>query len=175
VDVAEIIVAVATSATALFAWLSYRYQVEIEAPILECDEPIWTEEGDALWFHILLMNQAQRTLVFQSVRPLRPKRALLGLRFDPNRPPAKQIAMDLDVRGRGTTTTLPFVHTSYLVDKRELDVHLFPPSGWFAGKVCIEVVISDKSLRPRQRRFVIRKFIQPHSAIRTTEETKQID
>jgi hypothetical protein len=70
--------------------------------------------------------------------------------------PARIVYLTRELQAVGTVRGGSGLH----LDEVTFDVFVAPPSGWSSGKVRIDLLISDKSLRPRRRHLVVAKFIQ---------------
>jgi hypothetical protein len=170
----SIITAVATAATALFAFLAYRLALRSEAPLVECDDPKWTQRG--IFIRIRIQNQSGLVHKLTRCRVIRPRKAkLILLQSDKETAPQKEQKLDRDMRPAGSASNFgrdfPVLHW----DQASLELLLLPPSGWASGEVRISLWMVDKSARPRHRRLVISRLIQAAPAKITADNAKQVD
>jgi hypothetical protein len=170
--ISDYITAVATSATAVFAWLAYRYALNSTYPIVECDEPQWINETNTISIRVVVRNRSaiDHTLSFVEVR--KPSDSTLRLAVKPPIVSAKKLDLSWSLRSVGTRGDDSIIGTT---DQVTLRLVLEPPTSFLAGKLRIVVAISDKSIRPRQRRLVISKFIHAAKAKITADTVNKID
>jgi hypothetical protein len=152
----DYITAVATSATAVFAWLAYRYALRSTDPIVECDEPHWINDTNTIGIRIIVRNRSAiaHTLSFVEVR--KPNGSILRLKMNPPIAAATKLNLFWSLPPIGTKGDSFFAGTG---DQVTLRLVLEPPVSFLSGKLWIALVIRDNSVRPRQRRFDISKFI----------------
>ncbi len=156
---ADWVTAVATSTTALFAWFAYRYTLKATDPVVECADPTWSKDGTQVIVDIFIQNRSTVTHKIQRLRIRKPQGATIALP-DKQIGPSKEIDLSwLNVYALGTSYPGVVPGMNVNIDQTALSVVVTPSLGWSAGKLRIDLVISDRSLRPRQRRFVISKRI----------------
>jgi hypothetical protein len=160
-DIPAYITALATSLAAVFAWLSYRYLRTSSYPIVECDEPRWIRNPSGIALDVTIRNRSTTAHALFTARVLKPKHCPIKLSGNPTAAAPELDLSWLSVPPVGRMGYIPIASTpAQPADLLPLTFVLEPPSSFLSGKLRILLVISDKSIKPRHRRFVILKFIQ---------------
>ena len=169
--ISDYITAVATSATAVFAWLAYRYALRSADPIIECDEPQWGNNKQfILW--VTVRNRSAVAYEISTVEIRKPKGSTISL---PESKISPAQTLDLSWRKLRPIGTVSHVPSEHPLDVAALGLVIEPPASFVSGKLRIILAISDKSIRPRQRRFVVRKFIHAAKAMMTADTVNKTD
>ena len=170
------ITAIATTATAIFAYLAYRYTVYASDPIVECEEPLWAKgSSTVIVLNVTIRNKSTTSYKIKSIRLSKPRGALMKER-DSREEPARSIDMSwASLHPIGTTFHLPL---SGMGDQSLADMGLTllisVPSSFRSGKLRIVLTLADKSFKPRSRRFVISKLIQAQKVISTADNATKL-
>jgi hypothetical protein len=170
-NLANWITAIATTATAVFAWLTYRFAVRSYDPIVESDEPQWVS-NHRIAIRIVLRNRSETAHRLDRVKLLRPKGGTVML-ADQKEPASDTIDMSWrDIPPVGSFSRIPYEHRS---DEAYLTFVVNPPASFVSGKLCIRAIVADKSFKPRHRRFAVSKFIQAEKATNTAASINKTD
>lgn len=165
------ITAIATTATAIFAWLTYRFAVRSYDPIVESDEPQWVP-NHRITIRIVLRNRSETAHRFDRVKLLRPKGGTIIL-ADQKEPASDTIDMSWrDIHPVGSFSRFPYEHRS---DEAYLTFVVNPPVAFISGKLRIRLIVADKSFRPRHKRFAVSKLIQAEKATSTAASANKTD
>lgn len=171
--IANWITAAATSATAFIAWLAYHYSLRSTDPIVESDDPRWTNDGKIIWT-VTVRNRSAMAHRLVKAHMRKPKGA--GLSLSATVAPAETLDLSRNIYPVGTTST-PVVISGFDLtepaDQATLAFFVAPPSGWLSGKLRIDLIIADKSSKAKPRRFVIAKLISAMKRSSKADTTKQ--
>jgi len=175
-SISEWITAAATTATALIAWFAYRYTLRTTDPIVECDDPEWGKGSKTII--VLNITARNRSTISHGVTQIevqKPKGSIMTLR-DLNLMPAQVLKLPwLALSPVGTTAQRFHFQGNFPLDSASLIALVSVPATFVSGKLRIVLTISDKSPRPRTKRFVISKFIQAQPTMSNAETTNKID
>jgi hypothetical protein len=173
--IADFVTAIATSATAFFAWLAYRLAARSNYPIVECDEPKWMKDNRRILMNIRVRNRAAIAYLTSTLEIQRPKGSTMRLP-DSNIGPAKILDVSWrtlqPIEAGGHAPRDPF---GYSLSEALFNLVIEPPASFLSGKLRIVLTASDKSIKPRQRRFVISKFIQAAKTKTTADIANKTD
>lgn len=175
-DVAEIITALATTATAVLGWFTYKFISHGDDPVVECADPEWTSSS-TIQLNITVRN---RSVVAHRVSKLKLRQPRLGnislIGSGRTIGPAKVIDVNwLNLSPVGSELPHSSSAAGRPLDQVLISVVFSRPVDWYSGKLRIDLIISDRSFRPRHRRFAILKFIQAPPNKTTADTIKQID
>ena len=160
--VVNAITAVATAATALFAWLRHRQGRAEPDPVVECTVSWADHETLRLW--LVIRNRADATLTVWRTAMLRPGGSVMR----PDSVPVQEWADD----DRQVRTVRP--HGSERTKWQGGDVDHFgllvrPPSTWRGGKLLVVLMMSFNVSTTRHRRMTV------HRVISAPPQTKTLD
>ena len=184
------ITAASTALTAVFAgfagvaaWLSYRREVQRDAPIVEADFS-WSSEF--IIARIRITNTQPRTIVLSGARVTHPSGCKLSPGFlynvygiyDLEKPkPSARAITDMrseippaDTMGSGPPG-IPYVPEDYF----QFDAAIFPPASWRGGRVVVVLEIATKESIARHSRITVQRRMPPKPHSKTAEMASKAD
>ncbi len=157
------ITGIATAATGVVAWLSFRREAQKDIPITECDA-YWTKEG-FVQFHLLIRNTLPESVVVSRACVKKPAGSKIGKERERGKdggigcvvmPQDHDIALKWSLAPCGVTGNSCISGSSSICP---LDLFILPPSAWKSGEVVVEIYISRKSSNVRSKRIAIKRVI----------------
>lgn len=98
-----IVTALATAATALLSFLTFRLVIRSELPLVECDDPVWTKEG-RVSIRISVQNQSGLRYKIHRCKVVKPRKALIVITDRPDSIAPKPLVLDREIRAAGSAS-----------------------------------------------------------------------